>query len=300
MIVKNSDSYINGLTVGKGKNSNALNTVIGLSAGASLSTGNVNTFVGNQSGLLVTSGESNSFFGYLSGNNNQTGSWNVAIGVQSLAGGSHNLYATCIGYRSGHNNNNGSSTTSIGSQSGFYNNGGDFNTYLGCNTDLINYGAIVFGYSTAIGYNAKIDASNTIVMGTSTETTKIPGKLNVLLDASFNSNVDISGNLSVKKGSVKYSTTYSTSGSTLTNNSTYSHTFNGSSLICNLPSVDSANVGIQFLITNVNSNSLSVTTSSQFIYSSGSSATLRTLLQYESQIFTAIQTNTTTYGWSMV
>lgn len=193
LIVKNSDSYINGLTVGKGKNSNALNTVIGVSAGASLSNGNNNTFVGYQSGLLVTSGESNSFFGYLSGNNNQTGSYNVAMGLQSLAGGSNNLCVTCIGYQSGYLNNNGSSTTSIGYQSGYHNNGGDFNTYLGCNTNLINNGAIVFGYSTAIGYNAKIDASNTIVMGTSTETTKIPGKLNVLLDASFNSNVNISG-----------------------------------------------------------------------------------------------------------
>ena len=137
-------------------------------------------------------------------------------------------------------------------------------------------------------------------MGTSTETTKIPGKLNVLLDASFNSNVDISGNLSVKKGSVRYSTTYSTSGSTLNNNSTYSNTFDGTSLTCTLPSVTSANVGIQFLITNVNSNSLSVIANNQSIYSSGSSATSRTLLQYESRIFTAIQTNTTIYGWSMV
>ena len=119
-------------------------------------------------------------------------------------------------------------------------------------------------------------------------------------DSSFNSNVDISGNLSVKKGSVRYSTTYSTSGSTLNNNSTYSNTFDGTSLTCTLPSVTSANVGIQFLITNVNSNSLSVIANNQSIYSSGSSATSRTLLQYESRIFTAIQTNTTIYGWSMV
>jgi hypothetical protein len=51
--------------------------------------------------------------------------------------------------------------------------------------------------STAIGYNAKITASNQIMLGTSAEMVTVPGKLFVNRDSSFNGNVDISGVLSV-------------------------------------------------------------------------------------------------------
>lgn len=92
-------------------------------------------------------------------NNNTTGVFNTAIGASSLS-----------------NNTTGNNNTAIGANAGLNNvNNSNYNTFLGNNTD--NTG--VFSTSTAIGYNAKITASNQIVLGTATETVQIPGQLNV-------------------------------------------------------------------------------------------------------------------------
>ena len=52
---------------------------------------------------------------------------------------------------------------------------GSYNTYLGISTSNLND----HSYSTAIGYNARIDSDNQIVLGTNAETTYIPGNLDV-------------------------------------------------------------------------------------------------------------------------
>jgi hypothetical protein len=329
--VLNSDSYVQNIRIGRGNNNNSTNTVFGKNAGSTLNTDcSHNTFIGYESGFSDVSGNFNTFVGYHSGRNAKTND-NVGVGsycLRSLTSGNDNTalgyYSgqaitsggsnTFIGKASGSNTTTGSNNCFMGDGSGFNNLSGNNNTFIGTSSGFYSKGSnnTLIGDNTdasgnidnsiAIGFEVKVDTSNTIVIGRDTETTKIPGKLNVLLDASFNSNVNISGNLTVKNGSVKYSTKYYTSTQTLTENSSYSHTFNGSSATCTLPSITNNNVGLQFLITNVNANNLIVSSSSYPIYSSISpnSVSPRILAQYNSHIFTAIQIGSSTYGWSMV
>ncbi len=91
-------------------------------------------------------------------------------------------------------NTTGANNTAIGYQAGDANTTGSNNTYLGAYADATG---VAFSSSTAIGANARITASNQIVLGTSTETINVPGKLSINRDSSFNGNIDISGVLSV-------------------------------------------------------------------------------------------------------
>lgn len=103
---------------------------------------------------------------------------------------------------------------------------------------------------------------------------------------------------------IQYPSSYRATGITLATTSQYAQTFNGSSITATLPLVDGNNVGSQYLITNTNATTLTVTSSgSQTIYStiSPATATSRSLGTGHSQIFTAIRTTATNvYGWSMV
>lgn len=103
---------------------------------------------------------------------------------------------------------------------------------------------------------------------------------------------------------VRYEHSYSTMGATLTASSPAIRTFNGTGLTVTLFNSDASTVGRQFIITNINAGNLTVTTvgGTQLIYSStgAASATSRTLATGHSQIFTAIRTGVSAYGWSMV
>jgi hypothetical protein len=83
----------------------------------------------------------------------------------------------------------------------------------------------------------------------------------------------------------------------------YAVTYNaGTAITVNLPiAVSALNVGTQFLITNTSASTLTVA-SVQLIWSkvSPASSTTRALAQGASCLFTAIQTGTTTFGWSMI
>ena len=69
---------------------------------------------------------------------------------------------------------NGSNNTGLGYYSGKNLYSGTNNTFLGANTSS---SITTLSSSTAIGYNAQVTASNQIVIGTSAESTYIPGKL---------------------------------------------------------------------------------------------------------------------------
>jgi len=131
-------------------------------------------------GFTGSSVNTNVSFGYGSLKNPFTGSYNVAVGVGAL------FNQTCtgniaIGYRALYTNTTGGYNTANGFQA-LYNNTSNCNTANGsaalysnttggCNT-AIGYGADVsngnLSNATAIGYNAKVNASNTIVLGNST------------------------------------------------------------------------------------------------------------------------------------
>jgi hypothetical protein len=118
------------------------NLFVGVNAGQSNTTGNDNSFVGAGSGFRDTTGFGNSFFGENSGNQNTSGSLN-----------------TFLGFRAGFQNTTGSNNVFIGSSAGNPN----------ASTQVSN--------SVAIGNQATVSRSNTIVLGTSSHATVIPGKL---------------------------------------------------------------------------------------------------------------------------
>jgi hypothetical protein len=122
-------------------------------------------------------------------------------------------------------------------------------------------------------------AINGIIMGSSGTGVKLNAN-NIQYPATYN---DISANISTTSNAVQ--------------------TFNGSNLTATLFVVSATNVGTQFTITNTNASNLTVIgNGTQLIYSTivPASATSRTLATGHSQIFTAIRTTATLFGWSMV
>jgi hypothetical protein len=224
--VLNTDAYVNNIRIGKGNNNLNTNTVVGTNSGSSITDGSFNTFVGYESGKYDSSGSLNTFVGHYSGlyvkrdqnvavgayslsNSNNTGINNTTVGYFSggaLTNGRDNVF---LGKSSGQNMADGSWNTFIGSGSGYNNVSGKNNSYLGSNSGFFSKGSnnILIGFGTdasgnidnsiAIGYDVKVDTSNTIIIGTSSQNSQIPGKLKVFGDASFNSNVDILGNLNM-------------------------------------------------------------------------------------------------------
>jgi len=120
------------------------NTFIGVSTGLVNTTGTANTFVGRQAGLSNTAGVGNSFFG-------------TTAGHSSL--GSTNSF---FGSSTGGLNTTGSGNSFFGSGAGLFNTTGDHNTILGFSADV---GSGNLSFATAIGADAVVSASNTIVLG---------------------------------------------------------------------------------------------------------------------------------------
>lgn len=128
------------------------NIYIGQSAGYADSIGSVNLFVGDfaglkNKGLSFPQGTNNCFIGMSAGRENTIGKDNSFFGNQ--AGG---------------DNVNGNSNTFVGKVSGNNNIAGSFNTALGANTAFDeSLGAL--SNATAIGYQALVASSNSMVLG---------------------------------------------------------------------------------------------------------------------------------------
>ena len=105
--------------------------------------------------------------------NNISGTNNSGFGDDALYS-STNDNNTGIGQISMLLLQNGSNNTGLGYNSGKTLTSGINNTFLGANTSS---SISTLSSSTAIGYNAQVTASNQIVIGTSSESTYIPGKL---------------------------------------------------------------------------------------------------------------------------
>ena len=153
-----NDANINTITVGLGGGNIGTNTALGLDALISNTTGEYNTAVGCAPLLLNTTGSNNIAVGYESLLENTEGNNNCALGVLAI-----------------YNNKAGSNNCAFGMASGsnLYGQSNN-NTFLGYQTNVTNI-FNTYTQSTALGANAIIDASNQIVLGTSTESIKIPG-----------------------------------------------------------------------------------------------------------------------------
>ena len=127
----------------------------------------------------VTVGSANVAIGTNACNSNTSGNNNFGVGFQALKVNSTGSDNTCIGQGSGQGINTGSYNTGVGSFSAKDISKSSYNTFLGAYTTFDNISNIYTG-SSALGYGSKITASNQVVLGTSTETVVIPGKMETI------------------------------------------------------------------------------------------------------------------------
>jgi hypothetical protein len=147
---------------------------------ATAPTGVTNTFVGHGSGSSLTSGINNTALGYLAGDALADGSSNVLVGIQAggtLVSGIDNVF---IGHDPGSlstagNRNVGIGSIALRSTEGNDNTGlgqaaggslttGNFNTFVGSNANLSS-STTQHNRATALGYNAKVDQDDAVVLG---------------------------------------------------------------------------------------------------------------------------------------
>jgi hypothetical protein len=168
------------------------NTAIGASSLLSNTTGNNNIGIGASSLVFNTEGDYNIGVGAGALQGNKLGNTNIAIGRQagfnlnsynfSSGTGGGNIF---VGYQAGISRNRGSNNTAIGHQSLYsytvdfydysntaafgvqsgFNNRTNNNTFLGALTDVDYTINSSITNATAVGYQAKVTASNTIQLG---------------------------------------------------------------------------------------------------------------------------------------
>ncbi|MBO9613765.1 MAG: tail fiber domain-containing protein [Dyadobacter sp.] len=135
------------------------NTFVGSESGTS-NVGGLNVFVGEKTGQS-NKGNENSFFGSKAGYSNKEGFFNVFLGAQSGYSSQTGVGNVFLGNKSGYSNTNGHQNVFLGYGAGYHNTTGQRNTYLG-------YGATgnpTLENAAAIGSEAKVTASNSIVLG---------------------------------------------------------------------------------------------------------------------------------------
>jgi hypothetical protein len=166
-----------GPSAGLSNTAGGANSFFGYAAGVKNTTGSGNSFFGYAAGFVSTTGNGNSFFGEDAGNKNTTGSLNSFFGEDAGWNNTTGNQNSFFGRGAGINNTTGISNTFVGYTADFStsNPTGNNNTLLGYNTK-VNSGV---SNATAIGASAQVTASNTIVLGTSSETVIVRGKLQV-------------------------------------------------------------------------------------------------------------------------
>lgn len=166
------------------------NTANGANALRSNTTGGSNTAAGNGTLYYNSSGVSNTAVGSVALYNNLSGRFNNAVGVSALYANETGEDNNALGLqalftnRFGKKNtgigtqalvsSDGNSNTAVGYKSLLTNTTGSFNTALGANANVTQSGLT---NATAIGYNAKANASNKVRIG-NTSVTSIGGQVN--------------------------------------------------------------------------------------------------------------------------
>ncbi|MBO9613766.1 MAG: tail fiber domain-containing protein [Dyadobacter sp.] len=155
------DNVFIGAYAGSGTNTSG-NVFVGSGCGENVFIGGYNTFLGAECGYEASISTGNLFAGYKTGFQNWGGNYNTFLGTQVAAtgfnSGSENVF---VGYTTGAKNGPGNYNIFLGSQSGKTNYTGNNNTYVGYKTD----GAEDIQNSTAIGANAKVTSSNSLILG---------------------------------------------------------------------------------------------------------------------------------------
>ncbi len=137
------------------------NTADGVSALAGNTTGINNTAVGIYSMVTNNIGNDNTATGKSALYSNTTGSENAANGNSALHSNETGWGNTACGFSALPNNTTGNWNTALGHTAGTGNTVGQFNTFIGTNTS----GSSGLTNATAIGYNAQVTQSNSLVLG---------------------------------------------------------------------------------------------------------------------------------------
>jgi len=195
--MSNTTGFRNAFFGGSAGSSNTMgshNAFFGPEVGMNNLTGYSNSFFGDSAGALNTSGFNNSFFGNSAGHNNVSGNGNAFFGYDAgyqNTGGANSIFGayagqvnttggsnTFIGHQAGTDNTSGSNNSYLGFEAGGSNTMGSNNTFVGSlaggsnigesNNTFIGYqanGVAGITNSTAIGANAFVAQSNSLVLG---------------------------------------------------------------------------------------------------------------------------------------
>jgi hypothetical protein len=197
------DVLINDLTVGLGGGNNASNIAFGYGTLQSNTTGTLNVAIGRQALTANQNGQVNIAIGLQTLLNNSSGSSNIAINSGALYNNTIGNYNIAIGQNSLFLNRTGSYNIGLGADAAVDLSGNSsYNTFLGQSAN-VDSSSNTYNFSTALGYNSIIDASNQIVLGRSSEKVKIPGSyvgINGVYNPASGFALDVSGDLQVQDG----------------------------------------------------------------------------------------------------
>ncbi len=182
-----------GVNAGRVNASGQNNAFFGENAGYSNTTGSNNSFIGFYAGYSNSTGGDNTFVGREGGFSNTTGGGNSFFGVQAGYSNTGGIGNSFIGLNAGYSNTTGGNNSFVGRDVGFLNTTGEFNSFIGAGAGLsnttgsnntvvgnsANVGAGNLTFATAIGAGALVGSSNSVVLGRTADTVRIPGTLNV-------------------------------------------------------------------------------------------------------------------------
>jgi hypothetical protein len=150
-----------GQNAGEENTTGSNNAFFGGGVGQHNTTATFNSFFGSFSGLANTTGSGNSFFGAQSGSHNTTGYSNSFLGIQAGINNITGFDNSFFGTAAGGANTTGDGNTFVGQGSGGSNTVESENTFIGYHTN----GAAGISNATAIGANAAVTQSNSLVLG---------------------------------------------------------------------------------------------------------------------------------------
>jgi hypothetical protein len=234
-----NDALISDMTVGKGGNTQSLNSAFGYRALQTNTTGLYNTAIGYDALYANTTGAINTALGYRALTSNTTGDNNTAIGGNSLLLNTTGAGNTGVGFIALQNNLTGGDNTAIGYNALPVNTAGSWNTAIGKSTlagnttasanTAIGYGALNASTSpgnTATGYlslfanttggantaygefalTANTTGSNNIAIGPSAGSTLTQGSNNIFIGSSVQPNISTTGSNQLNIGNWIYGT----------------------------------------------------------------------------------------------
>ncbi|MFZ0451640.1 MAG: tail fiber domain-containing protein, partial [Desulfatiglandaceae bacterium] len=137
------------------------NAFFGLASGGSNASGSRNAFAGKEAGYSNTTGNDNTFFGYDAGFAETEGYFNAFFGASAGYANTTGVDNAFFGYAAGFYNTTGQNNAFFGLAAGGSNTTEDDNTFIGAFSD----GSAAISNSTAVGHQAQVSQSNSLVLG---------------------------------------------------------------------------------------------------------------------------------------